>query len=212
MRLLKFLSSKQESLSGQLSDARTQVSASTEPVDAADSPVTSGHTPSRGSRSDVSASTQPVGVADTHIASGHLSPIPHNQLVDSISSGTMCNARSSVESALSHPAVSPPADDPTLCPTPELGMVTRLPDKPGCYLRHEGRHGQMYKHSSYSDVLIPVLHHGAVASGVDKCDLCHFHLDGTCRWATVAHMRIIGLRDWNGYALFVPKMGRLTVM
>ena len=38
MRLLKFLSSKQESLSGQLSDARTQVSASAEPVDAADIP------------------------------------------------------------------------------------------------------------------------------------------------------------------------------
>ena len=38
MRLLKFLSSKQESLSGQLSDARTQVSApaSTEPMDAVD--------------------------------------------------------------------------------------------------------------------------------------------------------------------------------
>jgi len=61
-----------------------------------------------------------------------------------------------------------PTDDPTLRPTPELGMVTRLPDKPGCYLRHEGRHGQIYKRSSYSDVLIPVLHHGAVASGVDK--------------------------------------------
>ena len=58
--------------------------------------------------------------------------------MDSISSGTMCNARSSVESVLSHPAVSPPTDDPTLRPTPELGMVTRLPDKPGCYLRREG--------------------------------------------------------------------------
>ena len=58
--------------------------------------------------------------------------------MDSISSGTMCNARSSVESAVSHPAVSPPADDPTVCPILELGMVTRLPDKPGCYLRHEG--------------------------------------------------------------------------
>jgi len=34
---------------------------------------------------------------------------------------------------------------------------------------------------SYSDVLIPVLLHGAVASGIDKSDLCHFHLDGTCR-------------------------------
>jgi len=67
MRLLKFLSSKQKSLSGQLSDARTQVSASTESVDAADILVASGHTPSRGSRSDVFASTQPVGVADTHI-------------------------------------------------------------------------------------------------------------------------------------------------
>jgi len=41
MRLLKFLSSKQKSLSGQLSDARTQVSASIEPVDAADIPVAS---------------------------------------------------------------------------------------------------------------------------------------------------------------------------
>jgi len=30
--------------------------------------------------------------------------------------------------------------------------------------------------------------------------------------ANVAHMHIIGLRDWNGYALFVPKMGRLTVI
>jgi len=46
MRLLKFLSSEQESLSGQLSDARTHVSASTEPVDAADAVlVASGHTP-----------------------------------------------------------------------------------------------------------------------------------------------------------------------
>jgi len=123
--------------------ARIQVSASTEPVDAADVPVASGHTPFRGSRSDVSTSTQPVGVADTHITSGHLSPILHNQLVDSISSGTTCKAHSSAESAVSRPAVSPPADDPTLCPTPELGMVTRLPDKPG-----EGRHGQIHKHSS----------------------------------------------------------------
>jgi len=68
----------------------------------------------------------------------HTTEMMETQLVDSISSGIMCNARSSVETALSLPAVSPPADDPTLRPTPELGMVTRLPDKPGCYLRHEG--------------------------------------------------------------------------
>ena len=48
-----------------------------------------------------------------------------------------------------------------------------------------GMKGDMAKSTStrhmYSDVLICVLHHGTVASGVDKCDLCHFHLNGTCR-------------------------------
>ncbi len=39
---MNFLSSKQESLLGRLSETRTQVSASAEPVDAADVP---GHTP-----------------------------------------------------------------------------------------------------------------------------------------------------------------------
>jgi len=40
-----------------------------------------------------------------------ISPILHNQLVDSINSGTMCNARSSAESTVSRPAVPSPADD-----------------------------------------------------------------------------------------------------
>ncbi len=110
-----------------MGETRT-VSVSAEPVDAADVP---GHTPIRGSSSDVSASTQPVGVADTPITSGHLSPILHNQLVASISSGTMCNTRSA-EPAVSPPAASPPVDDDTVLPTPELGMVTKLSDKPGC--------------------------------------------------------------------------------
>ncbi len=85
---------------------------------------------------------------------------------------------------------APPVDDVTVLPTPDLGIVTKLSDKPGCYLRYEGRRGHIYSDQSYSDVLIPVLYHGTVASGVDKCDLCHFHLDGTCcrgQCCTYAH-------------------------
>ncbi len=42
------------------------------------------------------------------------------------------------------------------------------------------RTGETIRQSSYRDVLIPVLHHGTIASRVVKCELCRFHLEGTC--------------------------------
>ena len=67
-----------------------------------------------------------------------------------------------------------------LFPQPELGSVSKLAQKPGQYIRFEGRHGELYD-TSYSDTLIPVLHHGAVCGEVGKCDLCQFHLKRNCR-------------------------------
>ena len=76
-------------------------------------------------------------------------------------------------------------DQPVVSPLSQLGSVSHVPDKPGHFVRLEGRSGQAYKPSLYSrpyvDVLIPVLHRGAIASGVDKCELCRHHLDGDCR-------------------------------
>ncbi len=45
----------------------------------------------------------------------------------------------------------------------------------------------------------------------NKCDLCHFHLHGwnLPSWSTLP---IAGLRDWNGYDLFVPKMESLLIV
>ena len=64
----------------------------------------------------------------------------------------------------------------------DLGSITKVLDSPGCFIRYEGKSGETINwNSSYTDVLIPVLHHGAIASGVDKCDLCRFHLEGSCR-------------------------------
>ena len=76
-------------------------------------------------------------------------------------------------------------DQPVVSPLSQLGSVSHVPDKLGHFVRLEGRSGQAYKPSLYSrpydDVLIPVLHRGAIASGVDKCELCRHHLDGDCR-------------------------------
>ena len=64
----------------------------------------------------------------------------------------------------------------------DLGSITKVLDSPGCFIRYEGKSGKTINwNSSYTDVLIPVLHHGVIASGVDKCDLCQFHLEGSCR-------------------------------
>ena len=63
----------------------------------------------------------------------------------------------------------------------DLGSITKVLDSPGCFIQYEGRSCETISwNSSYTDVLIPVLHHGAIASGVDKCDLCRFHLEGSC--------------------------------
>ena len=80
------------------------------------------------------------------------------------------------------PGVEDQVNDSIAMQQVDLGSITKPPDKPGCFIRSEGRDGQTINwHSSYHDVLIPVLHHGAIASGVDKCDLCRFHLEGSCR-------------------------------
>ena len=56
--------------------------------------------------------------------------------------------------------------------------------KPGSFVRYEGKNGEtiLWPSYPYTDVLIPVLHHGAIGSGVDKFDLCRFDLDtSVCR-------------------------------
>ena len=72
----------------------------------------------------------------------------------------------------------------------KLGDIIKL-DEPGCSVgTKEGRNDQVYD-PSYYYVLIPVLHHRALAGGVDKSDLCHYHLKGICRWGarcTYAHI------------------------
>ena len=82
----------------------------------------------------------------------------------------------------------------------KLGDIVKL-DKPGCSVgTKEGWNGQVYD-PSYSDVLIPVLHHRALAGGIDKSDLymCHYHLKGICHWgARCTYANIAGLKDWNG--------------
>ena len=111
-----------------------------------------------------------VGVVDAHVIPGNLSPaqpVITSQLSDSDSSGTLLNS--------SHSPDNDSSDIPL--PQPKLGSVTKLAQKPGQYICFEGRHGEIYD-PSYSDTLIPVLHHGAVCGGVNKCDLCHFHLKG----------------------------------
>ena len=45
-------------------------------------------------------------------------------VLELMESTNRCNAPSSAESVVSRPAVSPPADDPLVCRTSELGMVT----------------------------------------------------------------------------------------
>ena len=63
----------------------------------------------------------------------------------------------------------------------DLGSIKKLLDSPRCFIQYEGRSGETINwKSSYTDVLIPVQHHGAIASGVHKCDLCRFHLEGSC--------------------------------
>ncbi len=53
---------------------------------------------------------------------------------------------------------------------PELGSISKLSDKPGCFLCYEGKNGETVNwHSKYSDILIPVLHHGSIARGVNCC-------------------------------------------
>ncbi len=66
----------------------------------------------------------------------------------------------------------------------KLGSVTWLSDQPGRFVRYEGEKGETipWPNHPYTDTLIPVLHHGAIGSGVDKCDLCHFDLSNNgCR-------------------------------
>ena len=68
--------------------------------------------------------------------------------------------------------------------SPELGSVVWLSAQPGSFVRYEGKNGEtiLWPKYPYTDLLIPVLHHGAIGCGVDKCDLCRFDLDGDgCR-------------------------------
>ena len=66
------------------------------------------------------------------------------------------------------------------------------------YWWYEDREGQGA--GSDPNVLIPVLHHGSIASGVDKV---------TFIWRVVvdegsdALMLTAGVRDWNGFVLYV---------
>ena len=63
----------------------------------------------------------------------------------------------------------------------DLGSITKVLDSPGCFIQYEGKSGETINwNSSYMDVLFPVLHHRAIASSVDKCDPCRFHLEGSC--------------------------------
>ena len=125
-----------------------------------------------------------VGVVDPHVIPGNLSPaqpVVTSQLSDSDSSGTLFYV--SLAICLTVTVIY-------LCPHQSLVQLQNcMAQKPGHYIRFEGRHGETYN-PSYSDILIPVLHHGAVCGGVDKCDLCYFHLQGNCRWGsccTYAH-------------------------
>ena len=55
-------------------------------------------------------------------------------------------------------------------------------------MRNEGKKGEtvFWSENPCTDTIIPVLHHGAIGYGTDKCDLCRFYLDdGDCR--TYAH-------------------------
>ena len=80
----------------------------------------------------------------------------------------------------------------------DLGSITKLSDRPGSFIRYEGRNGETINwNSRYKDVLIPVLHNGAIASGVDKCEFCRFHLDGTCRRSRCTYAHSWGERaEW----------------
>ena len=73
--------------------------------------------------------------------------------------------------------------DPSGC-HPHLGLIKRVIDTHH-FVRYEGKEGQTRQPPSfmpeYTDVLIPVLHRGAIACGVHKCDLCCYHLQGSCR-------------------------------
>ena len=68
--------------------------------------------------------------------------------------------------------------------TLKLGEVSWLSDHPGSFVRNEGKKGEtvFWSEYPYTDTIIPVLHHGAIGYGTDKCDLCRFYLDdGDCR-------------------------------
>ena len=61
-------------------------------------------------------------------------------------------------------------DNPVDTSPPKLGLRTRLVHTPGLVTKGEI--------PFYSDVLIPVLHQYR-CSVVDKCNMCHYHLEGT---------------------------------
>ena len=86
-------------------------------------------------------------------------------------------------------------------------------ENPGCFIQYEGKSGETTNwNSSYTDVLIPVLHHGAIASGVDKCDLCRFHLEGSCQRGLRPLMLTAGVKDQNGFVPFAPSRMSLNVV
>ena len=161
-RLLKCFSSKQEPTSD---GSKTVISPSAESVDVDSQPMPPSEDESCGASSE--AHTTPadtVGVVNAHVIPGNL-----------------CPAQPVITSQLSDSSHSPDSDDSGIpLPQPKLNSVAKLAQKPGQDIRFKGRHGEVYD-PSYSDTLIPVLHHGAVSGGIDKCDLCHFHLKGNCR-------------------------------
>ena len=99
---------------------------------------------------------------------------------DSGATGMSCSP--DMQNAVSETQVEHSTPEPAVTQQVDLGSIKMLLDSPGCFIRYEGRSGETINwNSRYTDVLIPVLHHGAIASGVDKCDLCRFHLEGSCR-------------------------------
>ena len=103
---------------------------------------------------------------------------PVQDLADCESGSTKIDSLATVDCESSVVLCRCSSDSPDL----DLGSVLYPSDKAECFVRYEGQKGEVMNwQSKYKDVLIPVLHHGSVASGVDKCELCRFHLERYCR-------------------------------
>ena len=100
-------------------------------------------------------------VSDT--SQGHLEdpPVaPVQDVADCESGSTKIHVDSSATVDCESSICKCSSDSPDL----ELGSVSYPSDKPGYFVRFEGRKGEVINwQSKYKDVLIPVLHHGSVA-------------------------------------------------